>query len=77
MSGDVDKFSQAAGRECVYSKEAKINNLPQYAMIHMVRFFYKKKSEVAGTDATHTKILRVRNSFNHSECQFPKDHGSL
>jgi ubiquitin carboxyl-terminal hydrolase 14 len=31
---------------------------PQYLIVHFVRFFWKKASAVAGTEATKTKIMR-------------------
>lgn len=42
----------------IYTKKSSISKLPGYMVVQMVRFFWKDKSAVAGTDATKAKILR-------------------
>ena len=36
----------------------RMNNLPPYLVVNLVRFFWKKESETAGTKAGKAKILR-------------------
>mmetsp|Transcript_34827 Transcript_34827/g.39471 ORF Transcript_34827/g.39471 Transcript_34827/m.39471 type:complete len:516 (-) Transcript_34827:182-1729(-) len=58
LEGDLTKNSELLGREAVYRRTQRINNLPSYLVVHFARFDYKQKSELAGTQATRTKVLR-------------------
>ena len=49
MTGEVEKYSEVAQRNCVYKREAKVDRLPQYLCVHFVRFFWKKAAESTGT----------------------------
>lgn len=58
LEGEVEKFSEHTQAQNVYKKEYKMNNLPPYLMVNLVRFFWKKESSTAGTKAGKSKILR-------------------
>ena len=58
LEGSLEKFSESLGRNSVYAKAQKISRLPNYAIVQMVRFIWKKASSVAGTKAVKAKILR-------------------
>ena len=58
LKGDIEKNSEVLGRDAVWSKETKVNRLPQYLCVQFVRFYWKQASGVAGTDAGKAKILR-------------------
>jgi len=58
LIGEQEKFSEVTQSNCIYRKEQKINNLPPYLVVNMVRFFWKKESVTAGTKAGKSKILR-------------------
>lgn len=58
LEGEVEKFSEHTQSQSVYKKDLKINNLPPYLTVNMVRFFWKKESTTAGTKAGKSKILR-------------------
>uniref|UniRef100_UPI00358E510C ubiquitin carboxyl-terminal hydrolase 14 isoform X1 n=2 Tax=Myxine glutinosa TaxID=7769 RepID=UPI00358E510C len=49
---EITKNSPSLGRDAVYIKSSKINRLPAYLTIQMVRFFYKEKESV------NAKILK-------------------
>lgn len=52
MEGSVEKRDEASGTDLIWTKQTKLNSLPKYMIIHMVRFYYKP---ALGTKA---KILR-------------------
>ena len=56
---EFEKQSPMLERNCLYSKESKINKLPSYLTVHFVRFYWKKESVVSGTKAGKAKILKV------------------
>ena len=58
LEGEIEKFSDTTQQQNVYKKTQKLNNLPSYLCVQMVRFFWKKASSTAGTQATKSKILR-------------------
>ena len=58
LEGEVEKFSDHTQAQSVYKKELKMNNLPPYLVVNLVRFFWKKESSTAGTKAGKSKILR-------------------
>lgn len=58
LTGQIEKNSQLDGQNHLYQKTSTISKLPSYLVVQMVRFFWKDKSAVAGTDATKAKILR-------------------
>ena len=76
LEGDVEKFSETLGRNCLYFKKAQVNSLPSYLTVHFVRFYWKKESAWAGTKAGKAKILRVRphliTFFDLQNVAFPK-----
>ena len=50
----VSKQSPSLGRDAQYLRTSRINRLPAYLPIQMVRFFYKEK------EAVNAKILKVK-----------------
>jgi len=54
----IEKESPSLGRTAAYSKVARVTSLPEYLIIHLVRFEWKKAHELARTDACKTKITR-------------------
>lgn len=58
LGGQLDKFSESLGRNAVYNKTMKINHLPNYAIVQLVRFIWKGASSAAGTKAVKAKVLR-------------------
>lgn len=58
LKGEVEKFSEVAGRNCIFEKSQKISQLPSYLCINFVRFYWKAASSVAGTKAGKAKILK-------------------
>ena len=40
LKGELEKYSEAAGRNCVYEKAQKINQLPSYLCVNFVRFYW-------------------------------------
>lgn len=58
LEGSLEKFSESLGRNSVYSKSQKINRLPNYAIVQLVRFIWKNASSAAGTKAAKAKVLR-------------------
>lgn len=42
----LTKRSELLGRDAVYTKTSRINRLPAYLTIQLVRFFYKEKEKV-------------------------------
>lgn len=59
LEGDIERRSQALGRNCIYNKKQQVNKLPSYLTVHFVRFYWKKESVTAGTKQGKAKILRV------------------
>jgi len=51
LSEKITKNSPTLGRDAVYTKTSKIDRLPAYLTVQMVRFFYK-------TIGTNAKVLR-------------------
>ena len=58
LEGSLEKFSETLGRNSLYLKSQKINKLPNYAVVQLVRFIWKVASSAAGTKAVKAKILR-------------------
>jgi ubiquitin carboxyl-terminal hydrolase 14 len=58
LEGELEKYSDFAGKNCIYEKTSRIDKLPSYLTIHFVRFYWKKESTVSGTKAGKAKILR-------------------
>lgn len=58
LEGEVEKYSEHLQAQSVYKKDLKMNNLPPYLVVNLVRFFWKKESTTAGTKAGKSKILR-------------------
>jgi ubiquitin carboxyl-terminal hydrolase 14 len=58
FEGEVESHSDHTNSNSVYKIEKRMNNLPPYLVINMVRFFWKKESSTAGTSAGKAKILR-------------------
>jgi ubiquitin carboxyl-terminal hydrolase 14 len=52
LSEQIEKKSEALGRDALYTKTSKISRLPKYLTVHFVRFFWKRE---AGKKA---KIMR-------------------
>lgn len=58
LNGQVEKYSQQLGRNCLYETKQKINRLPGYLAVNFVRFYWKAESAIGGTKAGKAKILR-------------------
>lgn len=58
LSGELEKYSDALGRNTVFNKTSKVHKLPSYICVNFVRFYWKKESAVGGTKAGRAKILR-------------------
>ena len=58
LKGELEKYSEIAGRNCVFEKSQKINQLPSYLCVNFVRFYWKAASNIAGTKAGKAKILK-------------------
>lgn len=58
LTGQIEKFSQLLGRNCVHETKQKINRLPGYLCVNFVRFYWKAESAIGGTKAGKAKILR-------------------
>jgi len=58
MEGEVELHSDHTQATNIYKKEMKMDNLPPYLTVNLVRFFWKKESTTAGTEAGKSKILR-------------------
>lgn len=52
MEGTLQKRDEESGLDLVWNKSTKLNSMPKYMVIHMVRFFYKQAIQ------TKAKILR-------------------
>jgi ubiquitin carboxyl-terminal hydrolase 14 len=52
LSEQIEKKSEALGRDALYTKRSRISRLPKYLTVHFVRFFWKRE---AGKKA---KIMR-------------------
>ena len=52
LSEQIEKKSEALGRDALYTKTSRISRLPKYLTVHFVRFFWKRE---AGKKA---KIMR-------------------
>jgi len=62
FSGELEKRAETLDRNAVFTKETKVERLPAYLSVQMVRFFYKEgKNGAAGVNA---KILK--------DIKFPK-----
>lgn len=58
LEGEVEAHSEVTDSTNIYRKEMKMNNLPPYLVCNLVRFFWKKQSVTAGTQAGKSKILK-------------------
>jgi len=56
LSGELEKRSEVLGRNAIWKKDTKINRLPAYLSVQMVRFFYKEGKN--GASGTNAKILK-------------------
>ncbi|GAA6018668.1 hypothetical protein JCM11491_001253 [Sporobolomyces phaffii] len=52
MSQELEKRSQTLGRDAVYKEETKIDRLPSYLTVNMVRFYWRREL------SKKTKIMR-------------------
>ncbi len=52
LTEEIEKMSEALGRDAIYTKTSRISRLPKYLTVHFVRFFWKRE---AGKKA---KIMR-------------------
>lgn len=58
LEGEVEAHSDVTDSTNIYKKDVKMNNLPPYLVCNLVRFFWKKESVTAGTQAGKSKILK-------------------
>lgn len=54
----VEKKSSETGVDSIYQKTSEIDSLPPYLLVQLVRFEWKKSSEIARTEATRAKVCR-------------------
>lgn len=54
----IEKNSPETGIDTIYHKISEIDSLPSYLIVHLVRFEWKKSSEIARTEATRAKVCR-------------------
>ena len=59
LSETIEKNSPTLGRAAEYEKTSAIASLPQYLIVHFVRFAWKGKSDAAGTEARKVKVCRT------------------
>lgn len=52
LEEEIDKFSQALGRDAHFIKTSRISRLPGYLSVNVIRFFYKEKNSI------NAKILK-------------------
>lgn len=60
LSEEIEKNSPTLGRTAQYEKTSAIASLPQYLIIHFVRFAWKGKSDAAGTEARKVKVEEIK-----------------
>lgn len=83
LTSTLEKYSDTLGRNANYVETKKVNKLPSYLCIQFVRFYWKKQSNVGGTEAGKAKILRsvmypkVFDLYNFCSDELKKslDHG--
>ncbi|KAK6590817.1 tRNA-guaninine transglycosylase [Cryptosporidium xiaoi] len=54
----IEKKSSETGLDSKYRKVSEIDSLPPFLLVHLVRFEWKKSSEIARTEATRAKVCR-------------------
>ena len=59
MKGNVDKHSDALGRDSVWEKVSRINRLPRILCVQFLRFFWKATPDSADHAGVKCKMLRV------------------
>ena len=57
MKETITKHAESLGRDAEFEKTIKINRLPAYLTVQLVRFFFKEKKSVGA------KVLKVRGRF--------------
>jgi len=58
LTSQVEKNSESLGRNALYKKTSRMQNLPSYLVVQKVRFIWKEANALHNTEATRTKILR-------------------
>eukprot|EP01055_Gregarina_sp_Pseudo9_P000333 Gregarina_sp_Pseudo_9__332@NODE_1214_length_1772_cov_12_795153_g1140_i0_p1_GENE_NODE_1214_length_1772_cov_12_795153_g1140_i0NODE_1214_length_1772_cov_12_795153_g1140_i0_p1_ORF_typecomplete_len519_score121_54UCH/PF00443_29/2_8e38UCH_1/PF13423_6/2e06Peptidase_C98/PF15499_6/15Peptidase_C98/PF15499_6/5_7e03Peptidase_C98/PF15499_6/0_017ubiquitin/PF00240_23/0_00028TBK1_ULD/PF18396_1/0_28_NODE_1214_length_1772_cov_12_795153_g1140_i0361592 len=58
MEDEIEKFVPALSQNAVCVRKRRISRLPQYLIIHMVRFEWKKANALAGSKAGRAKVLK-------------------
>lgn len=58
MKEEVEKYCDAAGKNCLFVRERRLCTLPKYMIVHFVRFEWRKAAPLAGTKAGRAKVLR-------------------
>eukprot|EP00033_Pygsuia_biforma_P002820 GCRY01003114.1.p1 GENE.GCRY01003114.1~~GCRY01003114.1.p1 ORF type:complete len:454 (+),score=121.39 GCRY01003114.1:200-1561(+) len=53
LVGNLERRSEALGRNTLYATEERISKLPQYLVVHFVRFVWKPKQNL------HAKVLKA------------------
>ncbi|KAK2963190.1 putative Ubiquitin carboxyl-terminal hydrolase 14 [Blattamonas nauphoetae] len=56
LTGQLSKYSDVLGRDCLYKTEKKIAVLPPILVVHFKRFYWKKKEALAHWDSHRVKI---------------------
>ena len=58
MVGQIEKNSQALGRNAIWNKKSLVNSAPRYLCINFIRFYWKGAAALSGNEAGKAKILR-------------------
>ena len=58
LTSNLEKFSEALGKNANYVKTQKVNRLPSYLCVQFVRFYWKKQGTRQGAEGGKAKILR-------------------
>ncbi|CAD5234332.1 unnamed protein product [Bursaphelenchus xylophilus] len=64
MTEEIEKNSEALGRNCKYEKNTLISRLPAYLSIQMVRFFYKEKDQINAKILKDVKFPMILDVFD-------------
>lgn len=58
LEDEIEKRSESTGQNMVFNRQRRIDSLPPYLIVHMVRFEWKKANALAGSKAGRAKILK-------------------
>jgi len=58
LEEEVEKYSDVHNKNCVFTKTAKMLNLPDYLIVQKIRFVWREEDVMTKTEARKAKILR-------------------